>query len=358
MATASRQSDLAVDDTPQSEGRYNAGAASLFALMQAEPWGFSFFQMVRLLEKLRPEQKAVGIFVSPADEVVRFHAVPTLNFPPSELGAFTPREASPSALDVNFLGLNVVNGPMPRGYTEALLERKRAKDSATLEFFDLFNHRAVSLFYRAWARYRFFITYERNGSEDEVTRKLYDLVGLGTLHLRGRMAFPDESAIYYSGLLGSQVRSAEGLKQILQDFFCVRVEVRQFTGTWVRLPPDQRTVLRGEQSRGERLGAGTVVGHEVWDQEGTMTVRIGPMPLARYHDFLPGGTAQRDLRDWLLFYSRRAFDFIVQLLLEREEVPPATLTTQSASRRRLGYDSWLKVSPMRRDPDETTYLIR
>ena len=353
MATESRQSS-----TPVGEAPLDTAEQRLRVLMETDPYRFRFFQMVRLLEKLHPERRPVGNFVSPSEEVVRFTAKPALTFPASELGPFLPSEDRPASLEVNFLGLNVVNGPMPRSYTEGLLERQRAKDRATLAFFDLFNHRLISLFYRAWARYRLHIAYEKSGrGETDITDRLYDLVGLGTPNLRGRMAIPDESAIYYSGLLSREVRSVEGLHQILESYFAVRVEIRQFTGSWVPLPREQRTVLNDGESTAECLGMGTVVGHEVWDQEGTMTIRLGPMPLDRYRDFLPGSRGKAELSAWLTFYSRRAFDFVVQLVLERAEVPRVCLETGAAMHGRLGYESWLKNKPMGRDPDETTYLV-
>ena len=354
MATESRQQGTVVDQSPAGSGEQ-----VLCALMQDEPFRFRFFQMVRLLEKHYPERQPVGMFVSPADEVVRFSATPTLTFPASELEAYVPAGAGPASLAVNFLGLNAVNGPMPRSHTEDLLERKRAKDRAALDFFDLFNHRVVSLFYRAWRRYRLHIAYENSGGgEGEITDRLYDLVGLGTPWLRERMAIPDESTVYYSGLLSTQVRSVQGLQQILEGYFDVRVEIQQFTGCWVKLSREQQTVLRESQSVTECLGRGAVVGEEVWDQEGSVTVRLGPMPLSRYRDFLPGTRGHAELSAWLKFYSRRAFDFVVQLVLERDEVPRVALKTGVSFHGRLGYETWLKNKPMQRDPDETTYLVR
>lgn len=346
MVTTSRQPSIAVREEKLRE------------LMEAEPESFRFFQMVRLLEKLHPERKPVGIFVSPADEVVRFTASPSLTFPASELGVFQSGKTSPASLEVNFMGLNVVNGPMPRSYTEVLLERRRNKDQASLEFFDLFNHRLVSLFYRAWSRYRFFIAYEKlQGGEDDITSRLYDLVGLGSPHLRGALPVPNESFLYYSGLLSQQRRTVEGLRQILRDYFAVQVEIRQFTGSWIRLPAEQKTVLEDGQSKSEQLGIGAVIGEEVWDQEGTMTVRLGPMPLAQYRQFLPGSRGQAELQAWLRFFSRRSFDFVVQLVLMQDEVPQTELRTKSLLSNRLGYESWLKVKPMHRNPDDTTYLV-
>jgi len=333
---------------------------ALHEAIEAAPFRFHFFQMIRLLEKLYPQREAVGHMTSPAREVVRFHAPPAFTFPASELGDYAaPGEDEPAALEVNFFGLNTVNGPMPRISTEALLANARENDTAMQDFLDLFNHRLVSLFFRAWSRYRLTLAYEKasQSAEDEMLRRLYDLVGLGTDGLRHRMAIPDESALFFAGLLSRQVRSSEGLLQILESYFCISVQIEQFAGAWVRLPPGQRTILQGEDSMAECLGVGTVVGDEVWEQEGTVTVRLGPMPLARYREFLPGSHGQAELQSWLHLYSRRTFRFVVQLVLQRDEVPQTTLKGGVAFGSRLGYESWLKVKPMRRDPDETGYLV-
>ena len=135
------------------------------------------------------------------------------------------------------------------------------------------------------------------------------------------------------------------------------VRVDQFTGMWNRLSSRDRTVLNGGQSFSERLGFATVVGDEVWDQQGALTVRVGPMPLAQYLEFLPGARAYDQLAAWLRFYSRREFDFVVQLVLLRDDVPPVLLTGSESEMPRLGFASWLKTKPMGRDPDEATYRL-
>jgi type VI secretion system protein ImpH len=346
MAATSRQpvSDLTPD--------------RLLDLLRAEPYSFRFFQIVRLLEKVHRSSRPVGFFVSPAEEVVRFSSPPSQDFPASEIQRYTEREQRPEKLEVNFMGLNAVNGPMPVGYATDLRERERRKDRAALDFFDIFNHRLVSLFYRAWKKYRFYIAYEFTGTgEDEITRSLYDLVGLGTPGLRNRMAIADEAVIFYAGILGRSVRSVDGLRQILEDYFRVPIEIAQFTGRWERLPPSQQTVLNDTSSFTECLGQGTVVGDEIWNQQGTLTVRLGPMSLERYRQFLPGAEGQKELNAWLRFYARGEFDFIVQLILDRNEVPQTILPAQRELSPRLGYESWLKAKPFTRDADETTYVL-
>lgn len=327
-------------------------------MLNRDPYSVQFFQAVRLLERLYPERRPVGLFVSPGSEVVRFSSVPTFSFPASEIQDLQKGKDDQLKLSVNFMGLSAAVGALPHVYTDFLLERAKAKDHSPGEFFDLFNHRIISLFYRAWQKYRFYIAYERTGAGDDViSRRLLDLIGLGTNGLGRRMEIADEACLYYTGLLSQRRPTAQGLKQLLEDYFGVPVQINQFTGTWNRLPPENQSFLRDTGAFCERLGMGTIVGDEVWDQHGTVTIRLGPMNFKRYQQFLPSAEAHRELRSWLRFYANREFDFIVQLVLEREETPGMELGTAGPFASRLGLVSWVKNRPLHRDPDEAIYKL-
>jgi type VI secretion system protein ImpH len=317
-----------------------------------------FFQAVRLLERLYPERHPVGLYVTPSSEVVRFSSRPALSFPAGELDSLALHAEEPHAMQVNFMGLSAAVGALPHPYTEYLLERIRAKDRGPAAFFDLFNHRILSLFYRSWEKYRFFIAYERKGAgEDAISARLLDLLGLGTASLRNRMDIPDEAALYYTGLLSQKTRSAQGLKQILEDYFDVPVAIEQFTGSWNRLPVRHQTFLNETYSFTEKLGLGTIVGDEIWDQSGKVTVRLGPMPFVQYREFLPGAQGCLELASWLRFYGNRELMFVVQLILDRNEVPGLQLGETGPSAGRLGLVSWIKNREFARDPDEAFYEV-
>src|SRR5882757_2378195 len=325
-------------------------------MLDRDPHSVQFFQAVRLLERLYPERRPVGLFGPPSSEVVRFSSVPTLSFPASEIQDLQIDKDGQVKLFVNFMGLSAAIGALPHPYTEFLLERIRAKDHGPSDFFDLFNHRMIALFYRAWQKYRFYIAYERTGASDDViSGRLLDLIGLGTKGLSRRMEVADEACLYYTGLLSQRRPTAQGLQQLLGDYFGVPVQINQFTGTWNRLPPENQSFLRDAGAFCECLGMGTIVGDEVWDQHGTVTIRLGPMNFERYQQFLPGADAHRELRSWLRFYANREFDFIVQLVLEREETPGMELGATGFRASRLGLVSWIKNRPLQRDPDEATY---
>jgi type VI secretion system protein ImpH len=75
--------------------------------------------------------------------------------PASQIQELEFREHAPPEMTVNFMGLTGPSGALPYTYSELMLERIRAKDHGLAAFFDIFNHRAISLFYRAWQKPRF-----------------------------------------------------------------------------------------------------------------------------------------------------------------------------------------------------------
>lgn len=320
--------------------------------LQDEPCSFEFYQAVTLLQRLHPDRQPVGRFSNPQDEAVRFGVNTSLAFPASEIQSLKWDSDEPPEMEVNFYGLTGPLGVLPYCYSELMRERERVKDNSLRAFLNIFNHRMISFLYRAWEKYRFPVTYGM-GVEDLFTHHLLDLVGLGTAGLRDRQAIPDEALLHYAGLLGLQTRSASALEGILSDYFGVPVEIEQFAGAWYRLAPDTQCRMEDGESESEQLGVGAVVGDEIWDQQSRVRIRIGPMELGRYRDFLPDGTAYEPLRALTRFFSNDEFDFEVQLILKSEEVPRCELGLGEEAAPRLGWVAWLKSAPLSRDPDET-----
>jgi type VI secretion system protein ImpH len=312
---------------------------------------FEFFQAVALLQRLRTKMRPVGHFSS-EDEVVRFRVNQRLGFPASEIQKLEINEDAPAEMTINFMGLTGPMGILPYTYSELILERARAKDYSLASFLDIFNHRAVSLFYRAWQKSRFPVTYS-SGARDLFTQYLLDLVGLGTTGLRDRQEIEDEALLHYVALAGMQARSAGALEQILGDYFEVPVEVQQFTGAWYGLDRSTQCAMRDEESASTQVGEGVVVGDAVWDRQSRVCIRIGPLDMERYNDFLPQGSAYAALRAITRFFSNQCLDFEVQLVLDRSQVPRVELDFDSPQPARLGWVSWAKTSPLTADPDDT-----
>ena len=344
MASESRAIDSGVEPTAAEEK------------LRREPYAFDFFQAVRLLERLLADRTPVGQFANPATEVARFAPHASLVFPASQIQALDWPENAPVQMLVNFMGLTGPEGVLPNPYTSLLIERQRASDFAASAFFDIFNHRLISLFYRAWRKYRFDVANEQ-GESDRFSRHLLSLVGLGTEGLRHRLAVSDDSLIYYAGLLSQRPRSAQALQQILADYFDAPVEIEQFVGSWYPVAPEAQCCFGEGTSESEELGFGTVIGDEVWNQQSKVRITMGPLKLERYKDFLPDGRCWAELRDWASFFSSAEWDFELKLILQREEVPPCALGAEEGSEPQLGWVSWVKSAPFNRDPGDTVLAL-
>jgi len=326
------------------------------------PTSFDFFQAVALLQRLRPKSRPVGEFSKPDEEAVHFRANPRLSFPASQIQSLELREDAPPEMMVNFMGLTGPSGVLPLTYSELILERARAKDTSFADFLDIFNNRLVALFYRAWQKSRFPAKYapakEPDGEPDRFTGYLMDLVGLGTDGLAGRQEIADEALLHYASLVGMQSRSAAALEQIIGDYFDVPVEVEQFSGCWYTLDRATQCEMSGDESPSVRIGGGAVVGDAIWDRQGRVRVRIGPLTLARYREFLPDGGSHEALRSLVRFFGNGCLDFELQLVLKADEVPLIELDLDAEAPARLGWLSWAKVLPLTSDGEGEGGTVR
>ena len=343
-----------------SQGRSETapvGLAGLVEELRGDANSFDFFQAVRLLRLLESDREEVGGFAPPAEEAVRFSSSPDLGFPAGEIKALSERPGGQPWMEVSFMGLVGNSGVLPLHYTRLVLSEEKSGKGGLREFLDIFQHRLVSLFYRAWEKGRFFVPFER-GEGDPVSARLLEMIGLGNRHLRGRIGIPDEDLLFYAGLLGVQQRSAIGLERIIEDYLQVPVEVQQFVGSWYPLSEESQCRLDDEVDENSPcLGEHTVVGDEIWDPQARARIRIGPLRRERYEDFLPGGEAHGKLKALTTFFGDGQIDFEAQIILAREDVPSVVLGGDDAEGTPLGWCSWIRTRPFERDADETTLTL-
>lgn len=373
-----------------ADGRERSGVSrDLFVA----PYRFNFFQAVRLLEHRRRELElgrapsdqtrephlegnGVGRDLDPRSEVARFRALTSLGFPAAAISELRADTASshdrgaphPPEMVVTFLSLTGPNGALPRHYTELLLQRIREKDFSLRDFLDLFNHRLISLFYRAWEKYNWAIAYERSQLDDPtrepdpVTRGVYDLVGLGTTGLRGRLDVNDEVFLFYGGHYAHLPRSALALESLLAEYLEMPVALLQCQGQWLNLELDDQACMpssRLPKGRNNRLGLNLIVGERVWDVQSRFRLRLGPLTWRQFRSLMPNGEGLRPLCQMTRLYVGPALDFDVQPLLKPEEVPACQLTPNPDDGPYLGWNTWMPapMTPTRSPVDDAVFQI-
>jgi type VI secretion system protein ImpH len=358
-----------------ANGRKTAGVTEL---LLREAHRFDFFQAVRLLERAVADTDGrgpagprlpVGQDSAPDREVVHFRALASLSFPAGSVYQVKPaREAAYGVPEmvVTFMGLTGPAGVLPHFYTSMLLSRLRDKDHSLSDFLDLFNHRLISLFFRARQKYCLPVSYERarldleRREPDLASQALFCLVGLGTGGLRGRLDINDEAFLYFSGHFSHSPRSAIALERMLGEYFELPIEVLQLQGQWLYLGEDDCAQLPtpiNPQGLNNQMGLNVVVGDRVWNVQSRVRIRVGPLTYAQFRRFMPDGDALRPLSQMVRSYIGPEFDFDVQPVLKAPEVPFSRYQSQGDGRFRLGWNTWVKRPPFKQDVSDPVFSL-
>ena len=320
-------------------------ALAFFAALAEAPYRHDFYQTLRRLECLHDGKPRWGEALRPVDEPVRLGQDPDLSFAPAPLASFEANGRRPPRLQVRLFGLFGPNGPLPFHVTEYARERLRIAGDPTLSrFCDIFHHRFLALFYRAWAQAQPHVNRDRPNA-DRFTVYVGAFIGMASKVSRGRDALPDLAKFFHVGALIRQVRNTEGLTHILQHFFRVPVQIEEFVGGWLSLSAGERTSLPSEAAA---LGSGAVLGSRVWDRQHKFRIHLGPLTLDQYESFLPGGAPLKKLVHWVRMYLCFELDWDVRLRLQAREVPTLAL----GAGQRLGWTTWLGRRPTTTSADD------
>jgi type VI secretion system protein ImpH len=318
----------------------------------ATPGKFDFFQAVRLLERLAASDNraAVGGDTAPEQEAVHFRVLPALRFPAGPVAKVTQQGEGPPELVVTFGGLTGPDGILPQHYTALLIARSRLKDNTLRDWLDLFHHRLLSLFTRAWEKNQWAAVVDRqraegNTNQDHATGAAFAVAGFGTGGLRERLKLPDDVPVFYAGLLSRQPRTATGLEQILGEFFSWPVSVEQYAGQWLYLDAENKAELPREGRAGLNctLGRDVVIGRRVWDVQSNVRVAVGPVDAAAFRSLLPGGHARGPVCEMIRLYLGLEYDAEVQVVLQPDAVPVTALDYDERDGPRLGWNTWVRT---------------
>lgn len=340
-----------------------------------EAYRFEFFQAVRILEQAvrRAEshsscKQPVGADSRPSEEFVRFRSSNGLGFPVSEIQQITeadaPQKASygrylPSEMTINFMGLTGPCSALPFHYTKHLI---REKNQSLNDFLDIFNHRSISFFYRAWMKYRLPAAYDHSEDygHDAISQLFTALVGFGSEGLCGRLAFTERVLQFYAGHFSRVIRPVAVLQNVLSDYFGVRVAVDSFTGRWIDLPRDQQSSLAGgDKPEGQyaELGVSAAIGPRIWDAGGAFRVRVGPVSYHQFVMFMPDSKTKKltQLFQLTRVFVGPEFTFDVLVILDKDEIPACRIGGDGFYEPRLGWNTWLATGPPEDHPSDAIF---
>ena len=310
----------------------------------AKPQGYNLFQAISLLEResgvITPAQQSDAMQLP-----VRLRSVVSLGFQASDVSKVSEGLSGEERFTLHTAALSLAGaqGPLPLPFTEMVLERTAARDYATADFLDIFNHRFLALLYRSRKKHNMGL----NGLAPQASPLASCLDALSALGLKAGVRAPDGDTgwLEHAGLLGGAPRSMTGLLAMLSHRLDVRASGRQFNGGWRCLEPAD-TLRLDSRGHTSRLGRSGVLGRRVWDQSAGICITLHRLPMKRLEQLLKGG---RDyaLLSWMVRrYLPQDLDVDVVLTVQSAELPSTVLGAQRSLR--LGWTSWLVSHPRQR----------
>jgi type VI secretion system protein ImpH len=316
-----------------SADRSEADDLSWIERLERDAGSFDFHVALRRFEVMFADRARLGEALRPSDEPLRIVQEPSLAFAPNAIAAFSPEtEQSPARLGVAFMGMWGPNGPLPTHLTEYARQRLRnAGDKTLASFVDIFHHRILLLFHRAWAKAQPTVAMDRVEA-DAFSLYLGAFLGLGLKATRDRDSFPDHAKLFYAGRFGASARNAEGLGEVVSDYFQVPATIEQFVGMWAELPEESCWQLNVSPATGT-LGRTAILGRRVFTRAHKFRITLGPLSRLDFERTLPASEGLDTLVSLVRLYTNDEWAWDVRLVLSAE----ATERVQLGRGARLGW---------------------
>jgi len=301
--------------------------------LESEPWRFDYFTVLRHLERTFADRPRIGDSAARREDFVQLGQDPFMDFPASNLARVERNDDKPLKVFVKYLGLLGPQGALPLATTEEAYHYVLSQDDAFPRFLDVFNHRFIQLFFRAWADSRPIVQHDRPDA-DRFVAYIGSAIGMGSKPYHNLDSVPDAAKLGFAGLIGAQARCASRLASAVCGLFNVKAEVDEFVGSRLMIEASELRILGG---RYVRLGVDTLLGRAVFSVQDKIRLRIFTKNLAQYSRFLPTGDLCERLADIVFFYNGEQLDWDVELAIPAGAAEPIRVGKFG----QLGWTSWM-----------------
>lgn len=299
----------------------------------AAPWDHGFMPLLRAISAHK-DSPPVGEAVRPQQESFRLGQQPSLAFAPREIANVTFVN---ELAHIRLFGLGMLgpNGPLPIHFTEIAKDRLDNRRDATLvNFLDLFHHRYLTQYYRAWAQAQSTAGMDRCDDE-RFSGYISRLIGIEPED-SAHSALPQHARLAAAPHLIQEARHPDGLAATLAHYFGIQVSMTEHILHWIEIAPEEHTRL-GRASIASVLGKSALAGEMVPDRQHKFRLVLGPLSLAQYLRFTPQGEDLPVLTEWVRAFVGFEYEWEVELKIAAAAAPAVRLGDSE----RLGWSTWL-----------------
>ena len=245
------------------------------------------------------------------ESIFRFFTNPKINFPVGDIEQLIilvedGREVFQFL--VNFLGLQGSSGPLPGSVLDEIAEEHNNNPIQSI-YLDFFNHHLITVFHQIWRKYKYYIKFNSNFS-DNYSRNIMNLLGVSRdfikfTHLNWHKIF------YHLGIIQSGIRTKEALTSIIQHYFDLHdISLEEHVRKIVEVEVEQKNQVG---IKNVMLGENFILGDKVESFSNKFRVNINNLKLDEFHQFLPNTKKYRQLQELIRFLLKDPLPYDVLL---------------------------------------------
>ena len=245
------------------------------------------------------------------ESIFRFFTNPKINFPVGDIEQLIILEEDGREVFqflVNFLGLQGSSGPLPGSVLDEIAEEHNNNPIQSI-YLDFFNHHLITLFHQIWRKYKYYIKFNSNFS-DNYSRNIMNLLGVSRdfikfTHLNWHKIF------YHLGIIQSGIRTKEALTSIIQHYFDLHdISLEEHVRKIVEVEVEQKNQVG---IKNVMLGENFILGDKVESFSNKFRVNINNLKLDEFHQFLPNTKKYRQLQELIRFLLKDPLPYDVLL---------------------------------------------
>lgn len=245
------------------------------------------------------------------ESIFRFFTNPKINFPVGDIEQLIILEEDEREVFqflVNFLGLQGSSGPLPGSVLDEIAEEHNNNPIQSI-YLDFFNHHLITVFHQIWRKYKYYIKFNPNFS-DNYSRNIMNLLGVSRdfiefTHLNWHKIF------YHLGIIQSGIRTKEALTSIIQHYFDLHdISLEEHVRKIVEVEVEQKNQVG---IKNVMLGENFILGDKVESFSNKFRVNINNLKLDEFHQFLPNTKKYRHLQELIRFLLKDPLPYDVLL---------------------------------------------
>jgi len=292
---------------------------------------YSFVQGYKLLCECVIAQKRDPI------HLVRIRPVLGLSLPRSEIYQIIKHIQDDGTfiyfIDVNISGLYGNSSPLPKFFTEELIQAALKDQNQARIFLDILHQRLYQLLFQAKT---YLQPYFEDSSKQTLHEFMFSMAGFrDQAWLR---SFPDPAFVLRNiNLFRYHKGTAAGIRLLIEKLFKnTKVTIEQCYEHWFHIPRNQRL---GIGKQGHKLGENTLLGNKMNETLGKVIIHISVISAKEYKYWFNNEKNWSGLKSLLRYFIGQPL--IIELKLEVENNPQFLFQLNHKNKFTLGRNTWL-----------------